>query len=691
MPFSVPAPSLFACLLRRLPWTTRALFLCGIAATLAPPPAPCYVISEDNFVGEFLDSLVAPDEVVDTGSHASEQTLTLDHRDLGLSYFQDLGDMARFLPGVQANHFGLFGNRESVRLFSGHPNRTALLINGLPAGYADYLGVDALSLPVHSIQRIEVTPLAGLLPDGAPGSGGAVNIVTRGFSPQLPFYQFTSLTEESFQEQLGHLHFAQRLYRNLNFYMSSLIKKNTNEDIGYSAVQYSIKFDAYLRNNWNATVSSWSHSDDRTKNVQTMLDGAVVDDGSQAPHNQWKLFSAALEGRPYQQNRTRFSLYRSADKRTYTGNFQWAQWSDWGFNLRQELGGLVENQGLEAGLTYRAGSYATTILETTSTHQQDTLSHTSRTNEFTLRLKDTTEVLGLFDFTAALNLSKFSSADNLQLLPASGIYYRKIPNTSFYLLAEKTFRPPTAQEGSRRQLPLATVFYSFLTDDSLAAVASRHAPLPEKGTAFCLGGTYGRGRTVETHAGFLYRELTDAIYWDWPDSFQTGDKVHLNNRTEIYRGLFALARFRAFREQVNGSFSYTHLLNNTVPGAGMVPALPDDHVAGYLQGKLTIKKEQLMDIGLVLAGEYTGQQKRCSWNNTSGPLPAETVLDMTLFYNYLYIKTYLTFKNVLNRQPETTDQKTMRTFFGYPARPMNYQFGVSLELGGIYDQDQDQE
>jgi outer membrane receptor protein involved in Fe transport len=396
-----------------------------------------------------------------------------------------------------------------------------------------------------------------------------------------------------------------------------------------------------------------------------------------------------LAGRPYRQNRTLFSFYRSADKRTYPGDFQWSEWSDWGFNLRQELGGLVENQGLSAGLTYRNGSFATSET-TTVAGLKDTLSEESRTSEFTLRLKDTTEVLGLFDFTAVLGLSKFSSADGLQLLPASGIYYRKLPNTSLYLLAEKTFRPPTAQEGSRRRLPLATVFYTFLSADSQAT--TYHAPLPEKGTALCLGGAYAQGRALEAQGGFFYRELADAIYWDWPDSLPPGSilKVFLNNRTEIYRGLFALAKFRAFRECINGGLSYTRLLNNDVPSAGMVPALPDDHLAGYLQGKIVIKPDQLMELGLLVAAEYTGEQKRRSWNNTPGPLPAQTVLDATLFYNYLYIKTYLSFKNLLNREPETTEQQTMRTFFGYPARPLNYQFGISLELGGIYDRDREE-
>jgi hypothetical protein len=298
--------------------------------------------------------------------------------------------------------------------------------------------------------------------------------------------------------------------------------------------------------------------------------------------------------------------------------------------------------------------------------------------------------MDLFDFNVVLNLSKFSCADNLQLLPATGLYCRRLPHTTLYLLAERTFRPLTALEGSRRQLPPGTVFAAYLPDTLAGA---RHSPLPEKGSAVSLGAVCQWAPHLTTDAGFFYREIADAVYWDWPDSIPPSSnlKVCLNNRTEVYRGLFALAKFRALQDHFNGCLGYTRLLYNDIASRGMVPGLPDDRLAGFVQGKLTLKKEQLMDLGLLVAGEYTGEQKKRAWDNDIGPLAAQTVLDVTLFYNYLYIKTYLTFKNILNRQAETPTQKNMRAFFGYPAQPLNYQFGVSLELGGVYDRNSEQE
>jgi iron complex outermembrane receptor protein len=144
---------------------------------LSVPPA----LAQQN--PEVLPTLFVTESRLGSGIVGSSTTV-ITARDIERSPAQSLSDILAREPGVQVrNLFGGVGARESVDIRgfgAAGTSNTLVLVNGRRLNDVDMAGVDFAAIPLHSVERIEITrgnSGAVLYGDGA--VGGVINIVTK--------------------------------------------------------------------------------------------------------------------------------------------------------------------------------------------------------------------------------------------------------------------------------------------------------------------------------------------------------------------------------------------------------------------------------------------------------------------------------------------------------------------------------
>jgi len=99
--------------------------------------------------------------------------------DIARSAALDLPSLLKTVPGITATANGGLGADSSVSLRGTTPAQTLVLVNGVRAGSATTGTVNLSSIPLASIERIEIAKGAHSAQYGADAIGGIINIITK--------------------------------------------------------------------------------------------------------------------------------------------------------------------------------------------------------------------------------------------------------------------------------------------------------------------------------------------------------------------------------------------------------------------------------------------------------------------------------------------------------------------------------
>lgn len=163
--------------------------LSSLVAALAALAVPAGAALAERAV-ETLPTLLVTESRLGAGITGTSTT-TITAQEIERSPAQSLPEILSREPGLQVrNLFGGSGARDSVDLRgfgAAGTSNTLVLVNGRRLNDVDIAGVDLAAIPLHSIDRIEITrgnSGAVLYGDGA--VGGVINIITRNGAARPP-------------------------------------------------------------------------------------------------------------------------------------------------------------------------------------------------------------------------------------------------------------------------------------------------------------------------------------------------------------------------------------------------------------------------------------------------------------------------------------------------------------------------
>ncbi len=168
----------------------KSLLLCGVSFVAAIAHA-APTMAQDG-VGTLLPVLNITGTRVFGGGIVGTSTTAITAEDIERAPVKTLSDILSREPGVQVRNLfgGVNGSRSVVDMRgfgAAAQSNTLILINGRRLHDLDQVGVDLASIPIESIERVEVTRgNSGVVLYGDGAIGGVINIITKTGVGQKP-------------------------------------------------------------------------------------------------------------------------------------------------------------------------------------------------------------------------------------------------------------------------------------------------------------------------------------------------------------------------------------------------------------------------------------------------------------------------------------------------------------------------
>jgi vitamin B12 transporter len=140
---------------------------------------------EDDGAATKLGRLVvtAPLRRESTLARSTSSVIVIGRQQIEQSAAADLPSLLKSYPGVSVTSNGGIGAVSGVSIRGTAANQTLVLVNGVRAGTATLGTVRLSSIPLDSIDRIEIAKGAHSAQYGADAIGGVINIITRQGGP----------------------------------------------------------------------------------------------------------------------------------------------------------------------------------------------------------------------------------------------------------------------------------------------------------------------------------------------------------------------------------------------------------------------------------------------------------------------------------------------------------------------------
>ncbi len=98
--------------------------------------------------------------------------------DLRMRSSENLGELLEYIPGILLQSYGGLGDIQTLSIRGSTANQVLILLDGQRLGSAQSGEIDLSTLPLESVQRIEVVRGGASAQYGADAMGGVVNIIT---------------------------------------------------------------------------------------------------------------------------------------------------------------------------------------------------------------------------------------------------------------------------------------------------------------------------------------------------------------------------------------------------------------------------------------------------------------------------------------------------------------------------------
>jgi len=110
-----------------------------------------------------------------------ENRVIIDKEDIRRSNAQNVADLLRTVPGVEIKESSGSGSRASVSIRGSQANQVLILIDGVQLSNALTGEIDLSSIPLASVQRIEISKGASTAAQGNGAIAGVMNIITKSY------------------------------------------------------------------------------------------------------------------------------------------------------------------------------------------------------------------------------------------------------------------------------------------------------------------------------------------------------------------------------------------------------------------------------------------------------------------------------------------------------------------------------
>ena len=128
-------------------------------------------------------SLLMPTLLVKAEKYADksdvENKVVIDKNDIRRSNAQDVADLLRTIPGVEIKESSASGGRATVSIRGSQANQVLILIDGVQLTNALTGEIDLSTIPLASVERIEISKGATPAARGGGAIAGVMNIITR--------------------------------------------------------------------------------------------------------------------------------------------------------------------------------------------------------------------------------------------------------------------------------------------------------------------------------------------------------------------------------------------------------------------------------------------------------------------------------------------------------------------------------